>query len=130
MPKYVVHISPNHMAPEYAIERWELGDDIELSSWSATDDEALGRDLRDAEAIMTWRVPFRARVIEQLEACRLIIRNGVGFDTIDLDAAKARGISIARTGSALLSRGCGQPISAPGEAFVSACSTSLLGAWQ
>ena len=94
MPKHVVHISPNHMDPEYAIERRELGDDVELRSWSATDDEALGRELRDAEAIMTWRVPFRARVIEQLEACRLIIRIGVGFDTIDLDAAKARGIAV------------------------------------
>ena len=39
---YVVHVSPNDMAPEYAIERRGLGDDIELRSWRATDNEALG----------------------------------------------------------------------------------------
>ncbi len=94
MSGYVVRISPNHMDPEYAIERRELGDAIELRPWSATGDEALGEELQDADAVMTWRVPIGARVIEQLGACRLIIRIGVGFDIVDIDAARERGIPV------------------------------------
>ena len=94
MPRHVVRISPNHMDPEYAIERRELGGDIDLVPWSAEGGEALGEELRDADAVMTWRVPITRAVVERLRACRLIIRIGVGFDIVDLDAASERGIAV------------------------------------
>ena len=94
MPRRVVRISPNHMDPEYAIERQELGGDIDLIPWSAEGGEALGEELQDADAVMTWRVPITRAVVERLQACRLIIRIGVGFDIVDLDAASERGIPV------------------------------------
>lgn len=94
MVKHVVYVSPNHMDPHYEIERRELGRSVDLREWKATDQAALAEELRGADAIMTWRVPLRQSVIERLEKCRVIVRFGVGFDIVDTDAAKAKGIPV------------------------------------
>ncbi len=39
-------------------------------------------------------IPFDAALIAKLERCRLIVRTGVGFDHIDLQAAGAAGIAV------------------------------------
>lgn len=46
----------------------------------------------DADAIITQYAPMDAEVIEQLERCRVIVRYGVGVETVAVDAASARGI--------------------------------------
>jgi D-3-phosphoglycerate dehydrogenase len=51
--------------------------------------------IRDAEIILTTHVRFPAEVIRTLERCRLIVRYGIGVDTIDLAAATACGIVVA-----------------------------------
>jgi phosphoglycerate dehydrogenase-like enzyme len=53
-------------------------------------DEVLG-----ADAIILWHGPkVDAAVIGRLQRCRAIIRNGVGFDTVDTAAAAQRGIPV------------------------------------
>jgi D-3-phosphoglycerate dehydrogenase len=50
----------------------------------------------DADVVLAGSRPrFDARVIEGLR-CRGIVRYGIGVDTIDLEAARARGIAVAR----------------------------------
>jgi D-3-phosphoglycerate dehydrogenase len=52
--------------------------------------------LRDAEAILTvGLISIDAAAIAGLERCRLIVRYGIGVDTIDLVAATERGIVVA-----------------------------------
>ena len=49
----------------------------------------------EADAHILWHGPrIDAPVIAQLKRCRAIIRNGVGFDTVDLAAAAAAGIPV------------------------------------
>src|SRR3954467_12775105 len=44
-----------------------------------------------ADALILWHnVPIGAEVIARLSQCRAIIRNGVGFDSVDVAAAAAR----------------------------------------
>jgi D-3-phosphoglycerate dehydrogenase / 2-oxoglutarate reductase len=51
---------------------------------------------RDAEVVLAGSRPrFDAGVLEALR-CRGIVRYGIGLDTIDLEAARARGIWVAR----------------------------------
>jgi phosphoglycerate dehydrogenase-like enzyme len=53
-------------------------------------DEALA-----ADALILWHsVPVGADVIAKLSRCRAIIRNGVGYDSVDIKAAAARGIPV------------------------------------
>jgi D-3-phosphoglycerate dehydrogenase len=52
--------------------------------------------LRDAEVLLTvGLMPIDAAAIAGLERCRLIVRYGIGVDTIDVAAATARGIVVA-----------------------------------
>ncbi len=51
---------------------------------------------KDADAVLgvTSFHPFNRRVLEAFERCRIVAGIGVGFDTIDLDAATALGIAV------------------------------------
>lgn len=49
----------------------------------------------DAVGVLNTYAPVPAEVIGRLERCRAISRYGVGLDTIDLDAAGARGIHVS-----------------------------------
>lgn len=94
MVKHVVAVSPNHMDPTYELERRELGTDVELRPWSAVDPAGIAEEIAQADAVMTWRVRLPAEIIDRLERCRVIIRFGVGFDVVDVDAAARRGIPV------------------------------------
>ena len=48
-----------------------------------------------ANAIIIWHnMPLTAQGIAKLKNCRAIIRNSVGFDSVDMMAAKTRGIAV------------------------------------
>src|SRR5215207_2925175 len=51
--------------------------------------------IHDAEIILTTWVRFPPEVIRTLERCQLIVRYGIGVDTIDLAAATECGIVVA-----------------------------------
>jgi D-3-phosphoglycerate dehydrogenase len=50
--------------------------------------------IRDAEIILTTWIRFPPEVLKTLERCRLIVRYGIGVDTIDLAAATECGIVV------------------------------------
>jgi D-3-phosphoglycerate dehydrogenase / 2-oxoglutarate reductase len=51
--------------------------------------------IRDAEVILTTWIRFPPEVLPTLERCRLIVRYGIGVDTIDLAAATKCGIVVS-----------------------------------
>ncbi len=57
-------------------------DAIELSAWEACD------------GIITARVPIDAAAIPHLKRTRIVVRNGVGFDIVDLKACGDVGIAV------------------------------------
>lgn len=50
---------------------------------------------KEADAILNQYAPISRRVIESLENTKIISRYGVGVNTIDIDAAKEKGITVA-----------------------------------
>jgi D-3-phosphoglycerate dehydrogenase len=46
------------------------------------------------DALVVQWAPVRARAIESLRHCKVIVRLGIGVDNVDLEAAKARGIPV------------------------------------
>lgn len=59
-----------------------------------TEDEVIAA-AHDADAIIFAYVPITARVLDHLPKVRVAVRNGVGYDAIDVQAATQRGIWVA-----------------------------------
>ena len=57
--------------------------------------EQVAEACAGAIGVLNTYAPMPAEVIARLERCRAISRYGVGLDTIDLDAAGARGIAVS-----------------------------------
>ncbi|MBM7608535.1 D-3-phosphoglycerate dehydrogenase [Lysinibacillus composti] len=59
-----------------------------------SEDEVIKR-AKDVDAILNQYAPLSRRVIDSLTKCKVISRYGVGVNTVDLDAAKEKGIIVA-----------------------------------
>src|ERR1700720_52173 len=63
-----------------------------LVTGQATTDEQVADLCRDADGVLTARAPVTKRAISAMERCRIIVRYGIGVDTIDVAAATEHGI--------------------------------------
>ena len=78
-----------------AIERGIIGDHAELHRFLCETDADFTDEICAANAIIVWHnMPLAATGIAKLKNCRAIIRNGVGFDSVDIAAARDRGIAV------------------------------------
>src|SRR3984893_16679558 len=59
------------------------------------DEQQLADLCRDADGVLTVRAGITRRVIAAMERCRIIVRYGIGVDTIDIPAATDHGIMVA-----------------------------------
>ncbi|MEQ1920831.1 MAG: hypothetical protein ABL955_16695, partial [Elusimicrobiota bacterium] len=81
--------------PEASVERPHLADVADLTTVMLDFGAPLPAAALDAHAHILWHGPrMDAAVIAQLKNCRVIIRNGVGFDTVDTAAAAKAGIPV------------------------------------
>lgn len=90
----------NAYYPEYSIEHGildPLGVDVVVEEPGKDDKQAIIAAVRDAAAIITRETEIDAEIIGSLEACKAIVRYGIGVDNFDLDAARQRGIYVANT---------------------------------
>ena len=93
-------LTPDAQYPDDAlIERETAGPDVHWSIHRARQPDAIpAEDWRQADALVVWHeMPVGAEVISKLERCKIIVRAGVGFDHIDLEAAAAKGIPVCNT---------------------------------
>lgn len=58
-------------------------------------EEELIQECKDADALLVQYAKITRRVIENLEKCKIIVRYGVGVDSLDIEAATEHGIYIA-----------------------------------
>jgi phosphoglycerate dehydrogenase-like enzyme len=80
---------------EATVERPFLDDVAELSTVWLDFNAPFPDAVLDAHAIILWHGPLvTADVVQRLRNCRAIIRNGVGFDSVDIQAAAAAGIPV------------------------------------
>ena len=86
----------DHRFPDVAQERRAVeAAGGTLIDAQTTDEQELRTICSDADAILTARAPITRGVIESLQRCRIIVRYGIGVDTVDVPAATARGIMVA-----------------------------------
>ncbi|MBM4237289.1 MAG: C-terminal binding protein [Euryarchaeota archaeon] len=68
----------------------KIGAELELHECRS--EEEVLEAAKDADGILNTYAPVSRRVIEGLRRCRVVVRYGIGFDTIDLEAATEKGI--------------------------------------
>ena len=80
---------------EASVERPFLAGIADLSTAWLDFDAPFPATVLDAHALILWHGPLvTAPIIAQLKNCRAIIRNGVGFDSVDVAAAAKAGIPV------------------------------------
>jgi D-3-phosphoglycerate dehydrogenase len=67
----------------------------ELVVGQVTDEQQAAELCQDADGVLTARAPITKRVIGAMERCRIIVRYGIGVETIDIPTATERGIMVA-----------------------------------
>lgn len=67
---------------------------IELTFEQCKTEEDLIAKCKDADALLNQYAPISRKVIESLENCKVISRYGVGYNTVDIDAATEKGIIV------------------------------------
>lgn len=58
------------------------------------DNETFHKEIVDADAIITADKKITKELVETMEKCKVIVRQGIGFDTIDLETSKEKGIAV------------------------------------
>ena len=66
----------------------------ELVGADCTTEDEIIEAAKDADAILTSAARITRRVMETLPKCKVIVRYGIGFDTIDIDAATDNNILV------------------------------------
>lgn len=79
-----------------AVERQVLPDDAELNIVQGRKAADVASDLwQRADALIPYiDIPLTVDIIDRLTNCKIIVRAGVGFDHIDIEAAAKRGIPV------------------------------------
>ncbi|WP_106406337.1 C-terminal binding protein [Bacillus marinisedimentorum] len=68
--------------------------DIDLQFAQCTTEDEVIEAAQDADALINQYAPISRKVIESLENCKVISRYGIGFNTIDIEAATEKGIVV------------------------------------
>jgi D-3-phosphoglycerate dehydrogenase len=59
------------------------------------DEEAIIEGARDADGLIVVYAQIGEKIIASLEQCKVIVRTGIGYNNIDVDAATRKGIMVA-----------------------------------
>ncbi len=81
--------------PAATVERGVLDGMAEVRTIALDFNAPIPDDALGADVLLLWHnIPITAEVIGRLKRCRALIRNGVGYDSVDTKAAAARGIPV------------------------------------
>lgn len=78
------------------VEKEVFGDDFEIISPCSTNALDIDDNIwSNADAILAWHdLMYNEEIIEKLTSCKVIVRVGVGYDNVDLEATKRRKIIV------------------------------------
>lgn len=81
------------------IERATAGADVDWDIFRERDPSKLPAEaLASCDAIVVWHeLKVDGALLDRLTRCRIVVRAGVGFDHIDLEAAAVRGLPVCNT---------------------------------
>jgi D-3-phosphoglycerate dehydrogenase len=96
-----------------------IGAELEVADCTCEDDIIV--KAQDADAILTLGAPLTRRVMEKLPNCQVIVRYGIGYDTVDVDAATDSNILVVN-----IPDFCFEEVSNHAIALLLACAKKLV----
>ena len=93
MSERVVVVNASKMNYDHALDFSILSNDVQVYD-NSTNEEVIER-IQGASVVVTKELPVRADLLSQFpESVKLIVEAGTGYNNIDLNAAKERGITV------------------------------------
>jgi D-3-phosphoglycerate dehydrogenase len=99
------------------------GLDVEFYGADAVTEDEIIKALKDADAAITSSAVFTRKVFENLPKLRAVIRTGVGYDTIDVQAATDNGILLVNNPAQAW---CAEEVSNQAILLMLACAKKLV----
>lgn len=93
----IVHVNSSVKSPYEESVFSKYGASYECISTNT--EEELLEAAKDADVILFTAAKFTARVFDKLPKLRLMVRYGMGYDTVDLEAARAHGVDVCNAPS-------------------------------
>ncbi|MCL2851871.1 MAG: C-terminal binding protein [Defluviitaleaceae bacterium] len=95
MAKYKVYLTDS-IFPDQELEKKALAAiDAEIIYASKKDTETFIREGSDCDAVLVVYAEVERAFIESMSKCKIIVRTGIGYNNIDVNAASERGIFVA-----------------------------------
>ena len=87
---------PDRIKENVKIEKDIFGKDYKIIAQGKKVAEDIPIEIwQSADAILAWHeINYDAELISQLNNCKVIVRVGVGYDNVDLESAKNKGITV------------------------------------
>ena len=93
MSERVVVVNASKMNYDHALDFSILSNDVQVYD-NSTNEELIER-IQGARVVVTKEIPVNAELLSQFpDTVKLIVEAGTGYNNIDLDAAKERGITV------------------------------------
>ena len=93
MSERVVVVNASKMNYDHALDFSILSNDVQVYD-NSTNEELIER-IQGARVVVTKELPVNAELLSQFpDTVKLIVEAGTGYNNIDLNAAKARGITV------------------------------------
>lgn len=89
-------VIPDRVSPPADVEQAVFGDRAAVTALGARTNADLAGRHAGADAILAWHdLTWDDATLAQMPRCRALVRVGVGFDNVDLAAARRRGIAVS-----------------------------------
>ena len=95
--KKIVALTANPSFVKYEHETLSALDGVEFVISPAETEDELCEAVRDADVVIFTAAKLNKKVIDSTEHCGLFIRCGIGYDTVDIAAARERGIYVCNS---------------------------------
>jgi D-3-phosphoglycerate dehydrogenase len=93
--RWVVGVS-DHLTGNLDLESNVLGGSADIDFFNTLDEKEFDPErLARLDAFLIWRASLTSASIPHLKKCRIVVRFGVGYDTIDVAGLTAAGIAFA-----------------------------------
>ena len=93
MSERVVVVNAGKMNYDHALDFFVLSNDVQVYD-NSTNEELIER-IQGARVVVTKEIPVNAELLSQFpDTVKLIVEAGTGYNNIDLNAAKERGITV------------------------------------
>ncbi|MBF9017360.1 MULTISPECIES: C-terminal binding protein [unclassified Oceanispirochaeta] len=94
MSPYRVVITDNLFDDCIEEEKVFKDENVDLEIYSRLDRKTLLEKVRSADALLLNMVDADREFIDSLDKCKIISRYGIGYDNVDVEAAREKGISV------------------------------------